>query len=186
MALDWLPILPDATRHRRRAPIPVTCVEPLQAAYTPAPDILASLTFFPLLAQVQRPQRAKQSIVLVEPFDSATRVAPLNWAPLLGQQRERPCHARQETTTIDPTYGHQMAVAARMSWAPRLPAVARGQRTDRPAVIAVDPFPVSFTGCLEWVDDDLAVTTLLDSGLTGTDLLAESFTSTDLIAQGLC
>lgn len=187
-ASGWLPILPDFYASRRRnQQDSATWTEPSPAGYTPAPDILASLAFFPSLPQpTPRVRRAQPEIVIVEPFDTPTVIDPLAWLPISSGPSQRSRRARQEVDVIDPTAGEAMKIAARMGWAPRLPAAARIPRARQEAVEVWDPLLFGYLGCLELVDTASTITDLTIEALPITDLLAETATITDLITEALC
>lgn len=184
----WLPF--DQTRAERRRPIRVACtwVEPFSSGYTPATDILASLTFFPILPPPNRSQRARQEVAIVEPFDGPTRVHPLSWAPKLTGPPPRPQRPKQERATIDPTFGSGMVVAQQMAWAPQLPNHPRKPHSfhleeqwfEDPSI------PASKIGCAELVDTSFTVPTLLDETVAMSTFLDESLTLTTLIEENLC
>lgn len=187
MALDWLPILPDGVPHRHHPRDAALVVAPFTAGFTPAPNILASLTFFPCLPMpTPRVRHARQEIALFQPFDVPTVVAPLDWAPIPGGPMPRPRRPRQEVAVIDPTFGAGAQIAASMAWAPDLPAPARQLKTHRPAVLAWDPTVIGFTGCLEFVDTRYTMTDLTGQALTKTQLISGAATGTDLLHEGLC
>jgi hypothetical protein len=82
--MDWLPTLAEPQRRHPRIDEWTETVEPLLASYTPAPDILAALWFFPCLDGAPQPRRTppREATSFSEPFDTPTRIAPGVWRPL--------------------------------------------------------------------------------------------------------
>ena len=192
--LDWLPILPDS--RPRRAPRVTEwteTVEPLLAAYTPAPDILAALTFFPKLSQPPGPRapRARQVIVIVEPFDIATRIDPCVWQPRLAGPLPRPARPRIERVVIDPTFGAALKVAALQSWKPVLTAQPRstrsvpmlGESASGEFIASTILFPAI---CVDLLDGAITAPILVAEAVAVSDLISEDLTSPTFLGEGLC
>lgn len=185
----WQPFVPTTAERRRRPALAATWVEPSPSGYTPAPDILATLTFFPVLpSRLPRSQRARPEIVIVEPFDGPTRVHPLSWMPLLAGPLPRQARARQEEAVIDPTFGSGMVVAQSMAWAPQLPNHPRkphSYRLDEQWFEDIT-IPAAGIGCAELVDTAFMVTTLLAESVALSTFLGETLTVSTFINEDLC
>ena len=191
--IDWLPILPDP-QHRvsRRAEWTET-VEPFEPGYTPSPDILAALLFFPSLDTAPEPRRVrpKESWAIVEPFDTPTRIDPMVWAPTLAGPLPRPAHPRCECVVIDPTFGDALKVAAWQSWKPVLTAQARSTRSvpmlaesaSSDFITAAAPAPLL---CVDLLDGAITAPLLITEAVVVSDLVAEDLTSTTFLAEALC
>jgi len=192
--IDWLPILPDA-RPRRVSRVAewTETVEPFEPGYTPSPDILAALAFFPSLDTSPEPRRVrpKEPWVIVEPFDTPTRIAPGVWLPILAGPLPRPARPRIERVVIDPTFGAALQVAAWQSWTPVLTAQARSTRSvpmlaesaSSDFITAAAPPPLL---CVDLLDGVITVPLLVTEAVVVSDLIAEDLTSPIFLAEGLC
>jgi hypothetical protein len=190
---NWLPYWSEVLSRRDRPREALTAWEPFAAAYTPAPNILASLTFFPLLPPPQRPLRPVGTrLEIVVPFDVPTVVAPDAWLPLLAGPLPRPARPRIELTMIDPTYGAQLRQAATMSWAPITSAPARPTRSvptafsTPSAILTAIPGIIPAIPCVELRDRSIAASALTAQAVTAPDLLAESLAVSRLVSEDLC
>ena len=190
---DWLPYTTERPQRRRPPRGESTCVQPLSPAYTPAPDLLASLTFTPSILRPRRRRRDRHTAVTITPFEPLTVILPGVWAPVLMSPRRRRSKARREIATIDPTFGAQLQVAAQMGWAPTPPMPRRRPRTIHdvetftytipPSVPATSP---TDAGCADLSADALTVTTFTAEDLGVSTFITEALTITTLTSEAVC
>ena len=192
--MDWLPQLTDpCPRRHTRVNEWTETIEPVLASYTPSPDILAALVFFPSLDSSPQPRgrQPRAPISLVEPFDPPTRIDPLVWAPTLAGPLPRLARPRVESVVIDPTFGWGAQIAARMGWAPQLPAQERSTRavpmlaesaSSDFITASVSPPPI----CVDLLDGVITAPLLITEAVVVSDLISENLTSPAFVAEGLC
>lgn len=191
--IDWLPTLPDPQRRVSRRAEWTETVEPFEPGYTPAPDILAALAFFPSLPQPPqpRPPRARQQIVIVEPFDTPTRISPGVWRPVLAGPLPRTPRPRIERCIIDPTFGAALKVAAWQSWKP---VVTAQERSTRSVPMLAESASGEFIAstilfpsiCVDLLDGVITAPVLITEAVVVSDLIVEDLTSPTFLAEALC
>src|SRR5712691_6932825 len=151
MALDWLPLDASPARKRLRRPAAET-VAPFSPASIVVPDVLASLTFFPVL-QLHRHYRTRvHTPEIISPFTDAIR--PLAWLPLSLLRRRLPPR-RARIDTIEPPPSLQTSIAERMGWIPAVADRLPHHRPSAAASVTVTPLSVIAAKvlCTELADD---------------------------------
>lgn len=191
--VDWLPLLPDPQRRVSRRAEWTETVEPFEPGYTPAPDILAALVFFPSLDSSPQPRRVppREATSFSEPFDTPTRISPGVWRPFLTVPTPRRHRPRIERCIIDPTFGGALKVAAWQGWKPVLTAQARSTRhVPMLAESASGEFIASTilfpSICVDLLDGVITAPWMITEAVVVSDLVVEDLTSPTFLAEALC
>ena len=189
--LDWFPIQTPIFPHRRQAARePESRVQPFPIV---VPDLLAGLTFSPVLAPpAPRPARSQDPrIEITAPLDLPAQVAPLAWAPRLAGPLPRPPQSRQDRAVVEVTAGASATQAAQLGWQPILadqPRPARSTRGPSATLVSVFVAPVvpPIVPCTDLVDAAWTVSALKVATLTAPDALSPAFAHTRLTGEDLC
>jgi len=186
---QWLPTLSDC-------PLPspqlggMELVAPFPDAFTPAPDLLASLTFFPILPDRQVWNRTWPDLGVTSAILDNSVVTPLAWAPSLPMALDRPRPPRGAPVEDAPISYHA-EVAIGLTWLPR-----GGEIPPRPSALrdpSLPPWiaPPTLGGgavviCAELGDDVGGAPALTTEALTATGFLRETLTTPSFLAEMIC
>lgn len=186
--LPWIhPTTPVYRRHAISA-------QPVPERFTiVVPDLLASLTFDPVLGPNprtrRRMQRPRHTATLLELISAIT---PLVWAPGLptGTRRTKREERRSHNQSSVEPAPQGVIAAQRMTWMPALPTRTSRRplrRTGTGNYFQLD-FSVLTIGvtCTELVGEQLTAPHLLIEAVTSPDLLTETLTSPGFINEGFC
>lgn len=192
---NWLiPVFPDRLppRPSPRASWPSVFGGVHNRAIFPVADVLASVTFFPVMPERRALSRpvAERLAVTASGVLAPPAISPIALWP------ERPVRgiaaramAQWAAGAIAPPLGPLILIGQYQAWRPTFPArgIHAGRFTPGEAFMAILPaVAASGIGCVAWGPEALTRTDLTSETVAAPDLLSEARTAPDLLREEVC